>query len=325
MNRPVKIIFDTDLDTDCDDAGALAILHVLADRGEVEILAVVCDVPVESCPACARAINEWYGREGIPVGAVLEPAWRQNPRYAAYRDLRDRVVRERNMPLYNDVLGGEWLARHGPWQAEEAVRLYRKTLASQDDGSAVICVVGLLEALARLLQSGPDDLSPLDGSELIRRKVRQLVTMAGGGFPQGKDSFNWGMDRHSSEYVLNNWPAPLAVSSWGSTVRTGKRLMSQAPPQNPIRRSFEIFLAGKSPDRQSWDQLAALYAAQGTAGRFQEGRGHAVSYSAQTGENYWSPDPVGKGHVYLYPTVGDDELTQQIEDLMLVPPAGGRE
>src|SRR5438046_2179973 len=37
--RPVKVIFDTDMDSDCDDVGALAVLHALADRGEAEILA----------------------------------------------------------------------------------------------------------------------------------------------------------------------------------------------------------------------------------------------------------------------------------------------
>src|SRR5690606_32742496 len=36
---PVKVIFDTDYSTDCDDPGALAVLHALADLGEVEILA----------------------------------------------------------------------------------------------------------------------------------------------------------------------------------------------------------------------------------------------------------------------------------------------
>ena len=36
---PVKVIFDTDMANDCDDAGALAVLHALADLGEVEILA----------------------------------------------------------------------------------------------------------------------------------------------------------------------------------------------------------------------------------------------------------------------------------------------
>ena len=38
---PVKVIFDTDMYTDYDDIGALAMLHALADAGECELLAVV--------------------------------------------------------------------------------------------------------------------------------------------------------------------------------------------------------------------------------------------------------------------------------------------
>lgn len=38
-----KVIFDTDMYTDFDDVGALAVLHTLADAGECEILgSVVC-------------------------------------------------------------------------------------------------------------------------------------------------------------------------------------------------------------------------------------------------------------------------------------------
>src|SRR5688572_12869118 len=39
--EPVKILFDTDMMTDCDDAGAMAVLHALADKRECEILATV--------------------------------------------------------------------------------------------------------------------------------------------------------------------------------------------------------------------------------------------------------------------------------------------
>ena len=35
-----KIIFDTDIGGDCDDAGTLAMLHRLCDKGEAELLAV---------------------------------------------------------------------------------------------------------------------------------------------------------------------------------------------------------------------------------------------------------------------------------------------
>ena len=39
-DKPVKIIFDTDIGGDCDDAGALALIHRLCDKGEAELLAV---------------------------------------------------------------------------------------------------------------------------------------------------------------------------------------------------------------------------------------------------------------------------------------------
>ena len=36
----IKLMFDTDMGSDCDDAGALALLHELATLGECEILSV---------------------------------------------------------------------------------------------------------------------------------------------------------------------------------------------------------------------------------------------------------------------------------------------
>ncbi|MDF3056954.1 MAG: nucleoside hydrolase [Rariglobus sp.] len=38
---PLPVIFDTDMDSDVDDVAALAQLHVMADRGEIELLAVM--------------------------------------------------------------------------------------------------------------------------------------------------------------------------------------------------------------------------------------------------------------------------------------------
>ena len=40
-HQGIPIIFDTDIGTDIDDAGALAILHVMADRGQARILATI--------------------------------------------------------------------------------------------------------------------------------------------------------------------------------------------------------------------------------------------------------------------------------------------
>ena len=39
--QPVNLILDTDLGPDYDDVGAMALMHALADSGQVNILAVV--------------------------------------------------------------------------------------------------------------------------------------------------------------------------------------------------------------------------------------------------------------------------------------------
>jgi len=63
------VIFDTDIGSDCDDAGALAILHALADAGELRILGVVFSSGKNryGVGAC-DAINTYYGRGDLPLG-----------------------------------------------------------------------------------------------------------------------------------------------------------------------------------------------------------------------------------------------------------------
>ena len=64
-----KIILDTDFGNDCDDTGALAILHQMAYTGEAEILAVMYPMPDEFGASAIDAVNTYYGKPNIPVGA----------------------------------------------------------------------------------------------------------------------------------------------------------------------------------------------------------------------------------------------------------------
>src|SRR6188508_472748 len=66
--KPLKVIFDTDMDGDNDDVAAAAILHALADEGRVEILAMGVVSRCPQSPACLDAINTYYGRGDIPIG-----------------------------------------------------------------------------------------------------------------------------------------------------------------------------------------------------------------------------------------------------------------
>ena len=61
-----RIFVDTDLGSDCDDGGALALLHALAGLGLCDIIGITYCISCESGPAAIDAINRYYGRQDIP-------------------------------------------------------------------------------------------------------------------------------------------------------------------------------------------------------------------------------------------------------------------
>lgn len=64
--QPVSLIFDTDMAPDYDDVGAMAVLHALADSGEVDILATVSSNKQETTAPCIDVLNTYFGRPGTP-------------------------------------------------------------------------------------------------------------------------------------------------------------------------------------------------------------------------------------------------------------------
>ena len=138
---PVRIIFDTDMDSDVDDAGALAMLHALMNRGEVEILAVMISSTSPASAACAGAINTYYGRADIPIGSS-----KTGPNAEQW---------------YHDSVGNFPHDLGSSDDAPDAVALYRKILSAQPDHSVTIVTVGWLTNMADLLNSKPDRYSLL--------------------------------------------------------------------------------------------------------------------------------------------------------------------
>ena len=55
--QPVNLILDTDLGPDYDDVGAMALMHALADSGQVNILAVVSSNKDEHVVPCRTPIS----------------------------------------------------------------------------------------------------------------------------------------------------------------------------------------------------------------------------------------------------------------------------
>jgi hypothetical protein len=78
----VRLIFDTDIESDVDDVGSVALLHALADRGEVEILAMGVSAKHRWSVPCLSALNTYFGRPDIPLGGVKGPGVDEGSKYA---------------------------------------------------------------------------------------------------------------------------------------------------------------------------------------------------------------------------------------------------
>ncbi|MBC7891640.1 MAG: nucleoside hydrolase [Sphingobacteriaceae bacterium] len=302
--RPVPVIFDTDMGPDYDDAGAITLLHALADSGQARILATVASTSYPRVAAVLSVFNTYFGRPnvpiGVPKGAVVDEADRQH-----WSDTL--VARYPHALRSNDA-------------APDAVTVYRQVLAAQSDGSVTIVTVGFLTNLANLLASGPDRFSPLSGADLVRKKVRNLVSMAGT-FPVGRE-FNVHRDAPAAKAVFDTWPTPVLLSGFeiGRKIKCGLPLVRNAairnsPPKDVFRISIPLDKQDKD-GRMSWDQTAVLVAIKGSALFYDLNPGRMVT--AADGSNTW--DERGTGHAHLVEKMTVPEVTAVIDRLMMHQP-----
>ena len=300
--KAVPIIFDTDIGTDVDDAGALAILHIMADRGEAEILATMSANSNRWCGPALDAINTYYGRGNLPIGCS-----RTGPDPEKwYHDSVDTFPHD--------------LTHSG--EAPNAVALYRKILAGQPDNSVTIVVVGWLTNMAELLNSKPDQYSALSGKELVEAKVKELVSMGGRwpNSPKDEGEYNFTMDGAAAHKVTSDWPGRIMFTGLGKDVMTGGRLIARGPKDNPVPAFYRNFFeANKVSERSSWDLIAVLYAVRGLSDYFTSvSAGKSISQT--NGSNQWIPG-VLSNHAYLDYKMPPAELAAVIEDLLLTAPS----
>lgn len=299
VEKPVKIIFDTDCGPDYDDVGAMALLHCLADSGKVEILATIASNKDSLVAPAIDILNTWFGRPDIPIGApkgegVSIGAWQHWP---------DSLVAK-----YSYDCG------FTP-DVEDAVVVYRRILSQQPDTSVTIVTVGFLTNLRDLLVTQPDSFSPLTGAELVRQKVKHLISMAGK-FPEGWE-FNVKMDSIASQYTFDHWPTQVVFTGFeiGDKIFTGKPLVD-SELQGPVKEVFRISLPMDAQDvngRMSWDQTAVLIAANGYQPYFSTIRGKV--WSDIRGYNGFVPNDSGS-HAYVIFKLSAARIQSIIEQYM---------
>ena len=298
--QPVKIIFDSDMGPDYDDVGALTMLHAFADSGKAEILATMASNRYALVAPSMDVINTYFGRPSIPIGSPKT----HGVNIGCSQHWTDSLAR--NFPHKLDSTA----------HAQDAVLLYRQVLASQPDTSVVIVTVGFLTNLNDLLLSKPDNISQLTGKEMIIKKVKRWVAMAGK-FPEGWE-FNVKEDSVSSKYVFENWPTQVILSGFeiGEKIFTGNDLIN-SNIKSPAKMAFKIAMNFSKEDRngrQSWDQTAVLTAVKGADFAFNQVKG--VMVAEPSGHNKWNNQDNGN-HSYLVFKKTPDEVTKLIEKYMM--------
>ena len=166
----IRIILDTDMGSSTDDLFALMMLYRYMDMQRCKLIGVIVDRMGKANADIVDAMNCYYNYPDIPIGLETKgvehpPVWIPYHNLAYARTIDSQLMFERR-------IGDE-----GTYQ--EAYKLYRKLLSEQPDKSVTIASIGFVTSLARLLESGPDEYSPLNGVELVRSKVKTIYAMGG--------------------------------------------------------------------------------------------------------------------------------------------------
>lgn len=297
-----RVIFDTDIDSDVDDVGALAMLLNMHKSREIELAAIIVTSDDPYAPLCVSAICNFYGLSNIPIGFLKGQAELKN--HSRYT----RQISEQFSPsIYNHS------------QAEDGTALYRRILAKSKNNSVTIITVGHLSSLMRLLQSAPDGHSSLTGQQLAEKRVKQWYCM-GGQYPSGKEANFYRPDPLSTYFTLQNWHKPVVFCGWeiGNKILTGgKRIKEALSEQHPVYQSYLHY--NNFASRPSWDQLA-VYLLSNDSASYIERIGSGYCEVNEAGENHWvEGKKKGLKHSYirLKNDANAEKLAVAIDALMI--------
>jgi len=258
--------------------------------------------------AVLNVLNTYFKRPGIPIGVV-----------------RGEAVNEPAKEKWDSMLVADYPHKiSNNNEAEDALLLYRKILAAQPDTSVTIVTVGFFTNMANLLQSKPDQYSPLSGKDLVQQKVKRLVSMAArfdnemGTFKE----FNVVRDAAASVIVFDGWPTNIIFSGFeiGMPIHTGLPVVHNAAiSHSPVKDVFARCISMNTNDkrgRNSWDETAVLVAVRGYQSYFSAVNGKIIGKA--DGSNGW--DANGKRDYYLVAKRPVSEMETILDGLIMHQP-----
>lgn len=274
-----KLILGTDWWSDCDDAVALRLICRAAKDERVKLLGIGINACMEYSVSSLKGFLKAEGVADIPVGIDLNATdFGGNPPY-------QKRLAETFCPDACNL------------DAEDAVRLYRRLLASEKEKLEII-EIGYPQVLANLLKSGADDISEKSGLELLSEKVSKIWMMAGKWDADGEKENNFCRNMRSrvaGKEICELCPIPITFLGWeiGYGVITGGRLDKRD-------HLYKVLCDhGSENGRHSWDPMLALMALIGdeAAAGYSTVVGTA-SVDEETGANHFVPNSQGM-HSYV--------------------------
>ena len=310
---PVRVVYDTDMGNDVDDAIGLALLHAFETRGESRLLAVTISKDNRYASQFVSLFNAFYGRPDIPIGVVRNG---KTPEDGPFIRLVASMKKPDGSPLYPRRVAD-------PASLPEAVALLRRILAKEEDGAVTIVQVGFSTNLARLLESGPDAASPLSGRELAARKVRTLVLMAGQ-FPSSpRPEYNVAQDIPSAGKLFKGWPGEIVTSGYeiGASIQYNPQRLTadfRYAQHHPLADAYRAYQ--RMPYAEPlWDPSAVLYAVRPYPAYFTLSAPGTIQTDAKGATSF--VESAGGKHRYL--VVNDAQraaVRETISVLMSEPP-----
>lgn len=312
---PVKIIFDTDMGNDVDDALALGVLHALQTRGECELLAVTLTKSDPLTGPFIDAVNTFYGRGSIPIGVRRDPE-----RSGPSKFLKLAKAEDNGQLRYPHDLD--------PASAPEAKDLIRQILSKQPDNSVVLAQVGFFSNLAGLLDTPGDAHSPLSGRDLVKQKVKLLSIMAGSFQTIEHNNryleYNVVNDIPAAQKLAKEWPTPIVWSGFEIGIALPYPAVSierdfAYVPHHPLAEAYQLY-EPTPHERPTWDLTSVLYAVRPDRDYFALSRPGRVTVD-NDGFTRFSPQRDGRDRFLILNEVRIARTREALMQLSSQPPS----
>ena len=312
------VILDTDIGSSTDDLFSMEMLYDYQKQGKCKILGVVVDREGEDCAACADVMNTYFNNGNLPIGLVRNGI--ENPSV---------WINYKALPTYENGDGSQMFARtlSDYSTLPDGWELYRRLLASQPDHSVSIVSLGFVTCLAQLLESEPDQYSPLTGVELVRQKVKCLYLMGGVFGSAVEPDYNFGQGIEFAKTFFHLWPTDVDIIFSPGEVGDA---IEYVPEQviadiswtdvHPIKQVY--MTCNCNTGQKMWDLMAIINAVEGD-GLFQLSERGTVAIT-DNAETIFTPSAAGNCR-YQLPGDADWnnamlEKIRNVNKTSLVPP-----